>query len=79
MCPLLLQATENGRLVTWMQKLKLIQTQHARHHSGAKDSHYCSITNFLNPLLEELEFWKGLERINEKLFALRRKPDPTVK
>ncbi|MES2974501.1 MAG: fatty acid desaturase CarF family protein [Pseudomonadota bacterium] len=71
---------ENGRVVTWLQKLKLIQTQrhHAKHHSGRKDSHYCSITNFLNPVLEELEFWKGLERVNEKLFGLKRKPDASV-
>jgi plasmanylethanolamine desaturase len=72
---------ENGRLVTWLQKFKLLQTQrhHARHHSGKKDSHYCSVTNFLNPLLEELEFWKVLERFNERVFGLKRRADPTVK
>jgi plasmanylethanolamine desaturase len=71
---------ENGRLVTWLQKLKVIQTQrhHAKHHHGAKNSHYCSITNFLNPILEELEFWKLLERFNARVLGLRRKPDPTV-
>jgi plasmanylethanolamine desaturase len=72
---------ENGRLVTWLQKLKVLQTQrhHARHHSGKKDSHYCSVTNFLNPLLEELEFWRGLEWFNERVFGLKRRADPTVK
>lgn len=71
---------ENGRIVTWLQKLKLIQTQrhHAKHHTGRKDSHYCSVTNFLNPLLEELEFWKALEKMNEKLLGLKRKPDASV-
>lgn len=71
---------ENGPVVTWLQRWKLIQTQrhHARHHSGAKDSHYCSVTNFLNPLLEELEFWKGLERIAERVFGLKRRGDDTV-
>ncbi len=71
---------ENGWLVTQLQRLKLIQTQrhHARHHSGKKDSHYCSVTNFLNPILEELDFWKKVERFNEKVFGLKRKPDPTV-
>jgi plasmanylethanolamine desaturase len=64
-----------------LQKIKLLQTQrhHAKHHSGEKDSHYCSVTNFLNPILEELEFWKGLERFNEKYFGLKRRLDPTVK
>jgi plasmanylethanolamine desaturase len=71
---------ENGVLVTWLQRMKLIQTQrhHAKHHSGKKDSHYCSITNFLNPILEELEFWQKLERFNARVFGLKRKPDPTV-
>ncbi|MGL4574563.1 MAG: fatty acid desaturase CarF family protein [Burkholderiaceae bacterium] len=71
---------ENGAFVTWLQRMKLIQTQrhHAKHHSGKKDSHYCSITNFLNPILEELEFWQKLERFNARVFGLKRKPDPTV-
>jgi plasmanylethanolamine desaturase len=71
---------ENGRFVTWLQKLKILQTQrhHAKHHSGKKDSHYCSVTNFLNPILEELEFWKHLERFNEKFLGLKRRQDPTV-
>lgn len=37
------------------------------------------MTNFLNPILEELEFWKNLERFNEKFFGLKRRLDPTVK
>jgi plasmanylethanolamine desaturase len=71
---------ENGRWVTWLQKFKLIQTQrhHARHHSGKKNSHYCSVTNFLNPLLDELEFWSLLERFNARVFGLKRRADPTV-
>ena len=72
---------ENGRLITWLQKSKLVQTQrhHAKHHSGEKNSHYCSVTNFLNPILEALGFWKKIERFNEKIFGLKRKLDPTVK
>ena len=39
-------AQENGPVVTWLQKMKLLQTQrhHARHHHGEKNSHYCVIT-----------------------------------
>ncbi len=71
---------ENGRVITALQKLKLLQTQrhHGRHHQGKKDSHYCAITNFLNPILEELEFWKTMERINERVFGLTRKPETTA-
>jgi plasmanylethanolamine desaturase len=68
---------ENGRLVTILQRLKLLQTQrhHGKHHQGQKNTYYCSITNFLNPILEELEFWTLLERLNEKVFGLKRKPE----
>jgi plasmanylethanolamine desaturase len=71
---------ENGRFITLLQKTKLIQTQrhHAKHHASPKNSHYCSITNFLNPILEELEFWTLLERFNARVFGLKRRADPSV-
>ena len=55
--------SENGPLVTWAQRLKLIQSpgHHHRHHCGHKDSHYCALTNFLNPVLDYCRFWRGLE------------------
>jgi len=73
-------AQENGRIVTFLQKIKLLQTQrhHAQHHRGMKDTHYCSITNVLNPVLDELGFWRGLERVIEKTTGMQRRPDPTV-
>jgi plasmanylethanolamine desaturase len=72
---------ENGMLVTLLQKIRVLQTQrhHARHHTGQKDSHYCSVTNVLNPVLDQLRVWKALERVNEMVFGLKRRPDPTVK
>ena len=71
---------ENGFVVTWLQEWKLLQTRrhHARHHQGEKNSYYCVITNFLNPVLEELELWKKTERFLERRFGLKRRPDPTV-
>jgi plasmanylethanolamine desaturase len=72
---------ENGRLVTLLQRVKLLQTQrhHGRHHSGNKDSYYCSITNVVNPVLERIKLWQGLERFNRYVFGLTRKEDPSVK
>ncbi len=63
------------------QKIKLLQTQrhHAHHHKGQKDTHYCPVTNVLNPMLDKAGVWRGFERINEVLFGLKRRPDPTVK
>ncbi len=68
---------ENGWLVTRLQRLKILQTQahHAKHHAGRRDTHYCSVTNFLNPILEELEFWTLLERFNARVFKLARRAE----
>ena len=56
---------ENAWWVTRLQRLHLLQTprHHGRHHAGEKNSHYCVVTNFLNPLLEEISFWRRLERL----------------
>jgi plasmanylethanolamine desaturase len=58
-------ARENPTVVTWLQRLHLLQgaRHHGRHHSGTKDSHYCVVTNVLNPVLEEVNFWRRLERV----------------
>lgn len=65
---------ENPAWVTWLQRAYLLQTprHHGRHHQGGKNSHYCVVTNFLNPLLEEVSFWRRLERGVERLTG--RKP-----
>lgn len=56
---------ENNRLILFLQKIKVLQTprHHALHHSGEKNSHYCVITNILNPVLERINFWRTLESI----------------
>lgn len=72
---------ENGRLVTFLQKIKILQTQrhHAKHHRMDKNTHYCSITNVMNPVLDELEFWETIEKALRNTFGLTRREDPTVK
>ena len=72
---------ENGRIVTLLHKLRILQTQrhHAQHHRGMKDSHYCAITNVLNPVLDRVGFWRGAEYAIEKVLGWKRRPDPTVK
>lgn len=56
---------ENPWWVTLLQRLRVLQTprHHGSHHRGEKNSHYCVITNVLNPVLERLAFWRGLERV----------------
>ncbi|MEP7100512.1 MAG: fatty acid desaturase CarF family protein [Burkholderiales bacterium] len=60
---------ENPWWVTQLQRVYVLQTprHHGRHHSGEKNSHYCVVTNFLNPLLEEVSFWRRLERGVDRL------------
>ncbi|XVJ68309.1 MAG: hypothetical protein HEQ39_00640 [Rhizobacter sp.] len=67
-------ASEKPWWVLRLQRAYLLQTprHHGRHHQGEKNSHYCVITNFLNPLLEEVGFWRRLESGVEKVTG--RKP-----
>ena len=71
-------AAEKGALVDALQRLRLLQTprEHGRHHSGDKDSHYCTLTNLLNPVLERLRFWRRLESLLERAFGLRKRVAP---
>ena len=64
---------ENPWIATQLQRLYLLQTprHHGRHHAGEKNSHYCVVTNFLNPLLEEVGFWRRLERLVDHLRGKR--------
>lgn len=56
---------ENGRLITALQKTGLAQSfqHHAAHHRRGKDTHYCVVTNYTNPILERVGFFPALERI----------------
>ena len=51
--------------MTQLQRLYVLQTprHHGRHHQGDKNTHYCVVTTFLNPLLEEVGFWRRLEKL----------------
>jgi plasmanylethanolamine desaturase len=71
---------EKGALVHLLQRLRLLQTprEHGQHHQGATDSHYCTVTNALNPLLERLRVWRRLEGLVERTFGLRPRTDPAT-
>ena len=38
-------------------------------------THYCVVTNFLNPLLEEVVFWSRVERVIERVTGVRRRSE----
>ena len=57
-----------------LQRLHLLQSSrhHAQHHRGTKDSHYCVITEVLNPLLDRVGWWRMLERLLAPVLGLPR-------
>lgn len=72
---------ENGRLITKLQDWHLLQTprHHGLHHTDPKNTYYCPITNFVNPLLERVDFWTRLEAIIAKLTGATHRPDTAVR
>jgi plasmanylethanolamine desaturase len=70
---------ENGPVIAAAQHLGLLQSpaHHQRHHLGAKDSHYCVLTNLLNPVLDGCRFWRGLEFVLGRC-GLRKRDDQAL-
>lgn len=71
---------ENGWLISFLHRCRLVQTprHHAHHHTNPKSSHYCVLTDFLNPILDRLRVWEFLERAIFLLFGVRRRIDPSL-
>jgi plasmanylethanolamine desaturase len=74
-------AAENGRVITFLQRIGVLQTvrHHARHHTDPKNSHYCTVTNVLNPVLDGIHFWDRVEWLLAKTIGLRRREDTSVR
>ena len=55
---------ENGRIISFFQKTGLAQSfqHHANHHRKGKDSHFCVMTNYVNPVLERIKFFPAIEQ-----------------
>lgn len=72
---------ENGRLISWLQDLRILQTprHHGLHHSDPKNTYYCPITNFVNPVLEKIAFWERLEKVIERLTGVTHRHDTAIR
>jgi ubiquitin-conjugating enzyme E2 variant len=70
-------AEEVPLVVRTLQKARVLQAQghHLRHHAGIRDTHYCVVTNLLNPLLDHVYFWRVLEAVIEGVLGQKRRPD----
>ena len=71
---------ENGPVVTLLQRLRLVQSplHHQRHHQYGKDSNYCVLTDFLNPVLDGLGFWRGAEWVIHRVLGVARRNDEAM-
>lgn len=72
--------SENGPIIVSLQRWHILQTpaHHAVHHRGGKDTNYCVITNLVNPALELVRFWRGLEFLFCRVLGLRKRPDDSL-
>lgn len=72
--------SENGHIITFLQKIRVLQTphHHAIHHTNPKNVRYCPITNLVNPILDTLCFWDGVEWILARTIGLNRQPDTSL-
>lgn len=68
---------ENGPWINLLHDLRILQgpKHHAIHHTDPKSTHYCVITEFLNPILERIRLWTRLECWLRKAFGIRRRSD----
>jgi hypothetical protein len=73
-------AVENGKLITALHRLRLIQTprHHAIHHTDPKNRAYCVFTNLINPALDKIEFWRRLEAGVALILRVHPRPDASL-
>lgn len=52
-----------SRHIRGLQLLGILTSpeQHAVHHRRPFDTHYCTVSDFLNPSLAAIGFWRSLE------------------
>ena len=72
---------ENGRFISLLQDWRILQTSrhHGLHHSDPKNTYYCPVTNYVNRVLERIQFWNHLENIIEHLTGATHRHDTAVR
>lgn len=59
----------------WWTRLLQRPKHHAEHHRGAKNTRYCVVTPLVNPILDGVRFWRGLERCLVPILGAPRRED----
>lgn len=57
--------TNKPKIINWLQKIYILQStkHHGQHHRKPNDTHFCTVTNLLNPILDKTNFWRHLEYV----------------
>ncbi|MEM1379961.1 MAG: fatty acid desaturase CarF family protein [Pseudomonadota bacterium] len=72
-----LKPGEVPRVVRWLQEVKVLQTaqHHWAHHRRGFNTHYCTITNAVNPTLDGLRVFRVIEGLVEGLTGIKPRTD----
>lgn len=64
--------TKLGWLPTFIKTTGLVQSQrqHSLHHKPPYMKYYCTLTSFVNPVLELIRFWRALEWLLQTAIGL---------
>jgi ubiquitin-conjugating enzyme E2 variant len=64
-----------------LQRTGFIQSplHHAAHHRHLKNVNFCTLTDWLNPALERVRFWRRLEALMRYAGGIRTRRDPVVR
>lgn len=70
---------ENGRLISWLQARGVVQNhrQHAQHHRGLRNTDYCTITTWVNPVVDTFRIWRFLEFSVVRITGITPVPEST--
>lgn len=65
------------RTIKSLQRWGVLQDarHHWQHHRAPHTTHYCVLTPWVNPVLDRIGFWRGLERLLVPLCGAPRRPD----
>lgn len=72
--------SQRPRWVSFLQQKGIVISpkQHQAHHSHNKDSSYCAVSPYLNPILNSIRFWRGMEWVVYRLTGTQTVLDETT-
>lgn len=67
-------SVKNTWIIELLQDMCILQTKshHMKHHKKPYNRNYCILTNWLNPILDRIQFWRFLEFVLSPLVSVKR-------